>query len=94
MVPGHLRHGHPLVEGERRKDGIDHEYDPPGQVSGLGCVEWRMVAHVVTVEGRGHGDHGAHQYPEPVHGEHDGDECASCVLVGELGHDRTVVESG
>ena len=88
-IPGRLGHGHPPVEGDGGGYGSDHEYDPPGEVGGLGRVVERGAASRVAVErgGDGHGDRGAGEDPEALHGEDGSDEGATRAAVGELGHD-------
>ncbi len=87
-IPGCLRHGHPPVVRQRGRDGAGHEYDSPGEVGALRRVERRGVAGVVVEGGGdGHGDGGADEDAEPLHGEHGGDERAAGAPVGELRND-------
>jgi len=92
-VPRRLRHLHAPVVGERRRDGAEHEDDPP-HVVGLGDERRRGVVlvrrrRVRVPEAAGHDerDDGAEEDAEALHGEHGGDEGAAGLLVGVLGHD-------
>ncbi|BAT11061.1 Os10g0444566, partial [Oryza sativa Japonica Group] len=93
-VPRRLRHLHAPVVGERRRDGAEHEDDPP-HVVGLGHQRRRAAVGVrrrrvrVPEPGRHDERHdGAEQDAEPLHGEHGGDERPARPLVGVLRHDR------
>ncbi|KAF3782747.1 hypothetical protein EJ110_NYTH33527 [Nymphaea thermarum] len=92
-VPCRLRHLHPPVVGERRREGAEHEDDPP-DVVGLRDSRSRAIDCVggcrkPFVERRGDddGDDSSGEDAEPLHGEHSGDEGPPGALIGVLGHD-------
>uniref|UniRef100_J3LK22 Uncharacterized protein n=1 Tax=Oryza brachyantha TaxID=4533 RepID=J3LK22_ORYBR len=92
-VPRRLGHLHPPVVGERSRDGAEHEDEPPyvvglrderrGVVLGVG----RRGVRAPEASRDGERDDGAEEDPEPLHGEHRGDECPARPLVRVLRHD-------
>ncbi|BAS87999.1 Os04g0186450, partial [Oryza sativa Japonica Group] len=92
-VARRLRHLHPPVVGEQRRDGAEHEHDAPRVVGlrhgGAGPVVpvRRRVEPRLERGGHDDGHDAAGEVAEALHGEHGGDERSTGALISVLRHD-------